>query len=417
MKRLMIILSALFLLVGATADDVLESRRLYREAQVAYQKGDYGAYLDAVCQASALRPAHPDLLYVLASAFSVNGKIDQALATLNRLADMGMVYQPEKEPDFDELQTDPRFARVCQRFQQNALPRGSAPVAFTIPARGLVAEGLAYDAKSERFFVGSVRLREIHAVHDGVDTLFAKDLPCGVFGLAVDPARNILWAACSNVTLTEGAPEDEAGASRVLALRLQDGSVIRQYAAPDDGEEHLLGDLTVAPNGDVFVSDSRAPLIYRIREGAMSPVAEGGPFESLQGLAVMGDALYVSDYSTGLYRIDLETFRIESLSVADDVVTLGIDGIYAAGDDLIAVQNGTRPMRVLKLHLDREKKAIDSATVLSANQPALDDPTLGVVVGETFYLNGNSGWGKFDREGHADPDVLEEAKVVRVPIG
>ncbi|HEY3055139.1 MAG TPA: hypothetical protein VGK31_04310 [Thermoanaerobaculia bacterium] len=56
----------------------------------------------------------------------------------------------------------------------------------------------------------------------------------------------------------------------------------------------LFGDLVIAEDSRVFVSDSVSPSIYVIRDGVMQPFIRSGPFTSLQGLTLSPDFLYVS---------------------------------------------------------------------------------------------------------------------------
>jgi hypothetical protein len=55
---------------------------------------------------------------------------------------------------------------------------------------------------------------------------------------------------------------------------------------PDDNREHGLSDLTVAPDGTVYATDSRAPIIWKLAPGAEAPepVVEFPGFSSLQGI-------------------------------------------------------------------------------------------------------------------------------------
>ena len=48
----------------------------------------------------------------------------------------------------------------------------------------------------------------------------------------------------------------------------------------------------------------------------------------------------MADYARGLLRVDLATALIRPAPAADGVLTLGIDGLYRVGADLVGVQNG-----------------------------------------------------------------------------
>ncbi len=107
--------------------------------------------------------------------------------------------------------------------------------------------------------------------------------------------------------------------------------------------------------------------------------------------------------------------RVSLLEHAKNIALLGIDGLYVVGNDLIAIQNGITPRRVVKLGL--AGGTIRSCTVLAANLPDFDEPTLGVVVGKTFRFIANSQWGNVDESGKiANPDAFTPTAVLSAPI-
>ena len=69
-------------------------------------------------------------------------------------------------------------------------------------------EGLAFDARTGRWFVGSVRQRRVVVVErDGSTRDFvqaASDGIGGVFGMAVDDAHRTLWVATTSLAADAG---------------------------------------------------------------------------------------------------------------------------------------------------------------------------------------------------------------------
>jgi hypothetical protein len=127
--------------------------------------------------------------------------------------------------------------------------------------------------------------------------------------------------------------------------------------------------------------------------------------------------LYVADYARGILRVDLASRSIEPVGAADGVLTLGIDGLYGVDGDLIGVQNGVTPYRVVRLHLDGDDGRIASAGVLERARPDYAEPTLGVVVGRALYYVANSQWERFRDDGTIDtPGELRNPLVLRLPL-
>ena len=131
---------------------------------------------------------------------------------------------------------------------------------------------------------------------------------------------------------------------------------------------------------------------------------EGEPFVSPQGLDFTPDEkkLFLADYAKGVFLIDLITKKVTNISA--DFTLLGIDGLYYYRGSLIGVQNGVNPERVIKLSLNRDLTRFDHFETLEANNPAFDEPTLGVLLKDRFYVIANSQWGAIDEAGHLAPD-------------
>jgi hypothetical protein len=96
---------------------------------------------------------------------------------------------------------------------------------------------------------------------------------------------------------------------------------------------------------------------------------------------------------------------------------LGIDGLYFHRGALVGIQNGTNPHRVVSVRLNNRQDAVASVRVVEANHPLFDEPTLGVLVGDSLYYVAASGWGAFDREGKLPPpEQLKEHVILKVKL-
>jgi sugar lactone lactonase YvrE len=392
----------------AFADDVEDSRRFAQAAIEAYQAKNNAAFLENIRKASDLRPQHPTLLYQLAAALDANGKRDEAVKVLERVASMGFVYDVAK--DF----TDAKYAKVAKRFEANAHPIGTVKSELTIDRMGLIPEGMAFDGK--RFFVSSVRTKTIFAIGENGKAEPFATAPYGVFGIVADAKRGVLWATTAGVPQVEGYTEDDRGKAALLRIELSTGRIIETLRPAGDAPHHF-GDVTLAADGEVYVSDARASTIYRVSGSALEPFVQG-VFSSLQGIAVSGNTLFAADYSKGLFAIDRRTRDVHPVRVPASASVLAIDGLYVAGErTLIGTQNGTSPYRIIRIELDRAGLAVTSVVTLLANSQLMGDPTLGVIARNRFYFNGNAQWDLFGADGKiADPVKLTEAVVLSVPL-
>jgi hypothetical protein len=288
----------------------------------------------------------------------------------------------------------------------------------------LLAEGIAYDPAGRAFYVSSVRHRSILRVSpDGRSTPFA-DSTAGLWapmGMRVDPARGRLWVATAAVPQMIGYAAADSVRSAVLAFDLESGRPVARFEATRDGLAHVVGDLTIAGDGRVYATDSRAPVLYRVpdRGDTLERFLESPLLLSAQGLAAAPDGrtLYLSDYARGIIKVDLGTRQATLLSTADSALALGIDALAWTRRGLVGVQNGVTPHRVVRLILDGRGDRVLRSEILERAHPQYDEPTLGVLAGDDFYYIADGQWERFGADGTVpDSSALRSTVVLRLPL-
>lgn len=397
---------------------VKDARYYSQRAAEAYKEKNYSAYLDNMKMALALRPNHPTIIYNLAGAYALVGDREKALGLLSRVADMGLIYPAEKEDDFAALRDTEEFKKILRKFDRNKAPAGASALAFTIGEKGLIPESVAYDPVSEIFYVGSVYQRKIlSSDRKGTVREFSRESDglWSAMGMKVDAGRRHLWVATTAHPQMARFNEAENGASAIFKYDLKSGRLLKKYLVPQDSKKHWLGDLAINSRGDVFATDSLTPAVYIIprEKDEIELFVSDASFASLQGLDFSENEkqLFVADYSKGIFIIDLATKKISNVAPSADSMLLGIDGLYFYKDSLVAIQNSAAPHRVVRLFLNKSRQGISHWEIIEANNPAFDEPTLGVLVKDTFYYIANSQWGAIDRKGQlTEPDKL------RVPV-
>ncbi len=379
-----------------------------REAQAAYERKDYPAARAAFAAALALRPDSPRYLHNLAALSALTGDDRAALDYLRRLAALGVATAVERDPDLAKLQGTPDFLRVLQLFAANRSPQGEAEVMAELPGRTGIIEGLAFRPRTGDLFLGDVYHRCIwRRDRDGRVTRFSAedDALFGVFGLAIDEARNTLWAATTALPEIAGYEPEMKGQAALVEFNLATSELRRVVPVPGDGRDHGLGDVLVAPDGTVYATDSLAPIIWQLDPDSeeMVKLVESPEFESLQGLALSDRTLVVADYSNGLFAINLADASVRSLKPPANATLLGIDGLVAVPDGIVGVQNGVTPQRVVRIALSSDLQAITGVTVLAAALPQLTDLTLVTLVdGRPTFVAG-AGWDIFDAKKAKQP--------------
>ncbi len=405
-------------------DDAMDrARAAARDAAAAYRDGDFSRAARRFGEAVSLRPHHPTLIYNLAATEARIGEDRAALALLRRLAAMGVALDPGGDPDFASLRGSTAFEEVSAALARNGDPVGESGTVLALSEPGFIPEGVAYDPVRDALFLGSVHRGRILRVHRGRPELFADGgdgLWC-VMGMQVDPQRGLLWVCTSAAEFGAGVPEADRGRAALIAFDCASGRTVRRAEPPPAEEGHWFGDLCLSPAGDVYVTDSRTQEIWVLRHGAGSLerfLADPG-FGSLQGLTPSGDggALYVADYSRGIFRVDLATRDVRLLEYPLQATLLGVDGLARHGRDLIAVQNGIRPHRIVRAVLDPGGERIERVEVLARGDRRWDEPTLGFVRDDAFTYVADSHWNKFGEGGTLpDPDRLSGPTILRLRL-
>jgi hypothetical protein len=410
--------------VLAQGEQTRDYRYFVEQATKTYKEKNYSAYLENMKRALELRPNHPRLMYNLAGAHALVGNKAEALMWLGRVAGMGMIYRADRDTDFDSLKESQEFKAILKKFEENKLPINHSSTAFTIPEKGLITEGIAYDPSSETFYISSVHKRKILSVgKDGAAKNFAteRDGLWSVLGMKVDARRRRLWVTSAAIPQMENYREEENGRAAIFKFDLGTGKLLKKYELPNRPDKHLLGDLVINSAGDVFTTDSVSPALYRIDhvKDELEVFIKGEPFVSMQGLDFSEDEhqLFVADYSRGVFVIDLRTRKYFNLAPAPDSTLLGIDGLYFYKRSLIGTQNGTNPQRIIRLHLSRNHRTVEQLEILEANNPLFDEPTLGVRVKDTFYYIANSQWESVNNKGQLAPaEKLREPIILKVKL-
>lgn len=421
MKRILLPLLCLALL-GA-ADPAPKFVDLFKAATAAHDARDYAAMEQRLREALKLRSAHPAALYNLAAALALRGEGKRAMEMLESLVAMGLAYDPAGDADFASLKGSSRFAGINKDFVRNARPAGRTRTVLQILDQpNYVPGGLALDEESETYYLGSVhqrRIQKMKRVERDSDFVAPGEGLWAALGMVADPDRHLLWVASTAIPEMDHADPKELGRSAVLAYDLASGGRKRRYVLDDGAPEHQLNDLTLARDGRIFTTDSKTGILYSLdtSSGKFEALTRPGELSSPQGVVQGRDrnVLFIADYTQGLYRYNLRAHELRRLDVSRDICVYGIDGLYRYHDDLVAVQNGVRPHRVVQFEIDGAGRRVTHARVLASGLPYFDEPTLGVVTRDHFDFVANSHRNKFNDK-HELPPGLSGPLVLRVEL-
>ena len=401
-----------------------------REAAEAYDANELDAYRVALLKLYVLFSGHPDVVFKLAVAEARLGNLDASLDWLRVYAGMGLTRDVAVDPDLAPVRDGKpdAFLAVATRLEDNAHAVSRSEAAFTLPSQELLAEDVAYDDESRTFYVSSVRKRKIvSASASGKIEDFVRDGQDGtwsIFGLAVDTRRHLLWAATAAVPQAANYSSGDAGKTALVAYDLHTRKLVRRIElrvdAPPPARHGLTG-LTLTHAGGVIVSDTSAGTLYELGQGSatLETLVGSGTFVSPRTPAVTPDdtRVVVADYVRGIAVVDRASKKTTWLTHPRDVALSGIDGLYFAGPSiLLGVQNGTSPVRIVRLYLDDALTRVERLEVAEQETPGLGMPARGVVVSSMFFFVASSGWDQLEDDGSVKPGGMRVAPAIwRLP--
>jgi sugar lactone lactonase YvrE len=393
------------------------AREAWRQAVPLSRAGDLAGARALVRRAFLAWPGQQVYIYGYAALSARLRDTAETVRALTLLADLGLSRDLAADSSFAALRQLPELQKLARRLEANTAPLARSRVAATLAQADFWPEGISHDPGRGVWYLASVRHRKVARVRPdgGTDDLVkeGQDSLWAVLGVRADPASGTLWVSTAAIPQMAGYVPADSGRSGVFAFDLESGRLKARYLLPVGPAPHLLGDLVVAPNGDVYATDSDDPVIWRIPKGGSEAeeFLRHPLFRSLQGPAVepSGRVLYVADYSHGVLRIDLESRQVTALPAPPRTTVLGIDGLAWDRGSLIGVQNGVTPPRIVRLRLDREGRRIVAVELLDRHLPLAAEPTIGTVWGGRYFYVANSQWDEYDDAGLLRPGARLEA--------
>jgi hypothetical protein len=211
------------------------------------------------------RPHDVVLIYSIARGYDGAGQPQEALRWLRRLDALGFDDALERA-DFPSASALADFAALAARFSARAVVRTPSRAAFAIAEPDLLAEGIAHDEKTGRFFISSGAKRKVLEVdRSGQVRDFIGPGTAGIYavlGLEVDGSRRDLWAASAAAPFMADARPEDAGKAALFRFDVDTGALRSRHELPR--VPALANDLAIAADGSVYVSDSIQGTVYRL---------------------------------------------------------------------------------------------------------------------------------------------------------
>jgi len=332
-------------------------------------------------------PNHPVINYLTARLNAKLGNNKIALDQLNRAIELGYTTKLPfhkinhlNDSAFFHLRDDKEFSSVIESLKKAEEHVHNSEIAFHVDDKKLTTEGITYDPIEKVFYMGSMTKNKIVKVDTlGNSTDFTQSKQDGldkVLGIHVDPIRRTLWA-CS-------VSEESTG---VYKFNLNSGKLIKKYLLSSDSKKHAFNDLVIHLNGDVYITDPPSSSIYMISmlSDSLELYLNSKSFFSLNGITISDDNrdILVADFDIGIYTIEINSKHITLLAEGKVFSSFGIDGMYAKGNKIYAVQIGLN--QISEFTFNSSAKYLEKCEIIERNTPELIGPTTGVIVDNYFY--------------------------------
>ncbi|GAB4513939.1 MAG: SMP-30/gluconolactonase/LRE family protein [Anaerolineae bacterium] len=267
------------------------------------------------------------------------------------------------------------------------------PEEIVFEAPGITPEGIEYDAANARFLVGSLTDGNIRAVMDdgSIEVFIEDEFLVASIGIHIDADGERLLVANSNPAVFSGTvPEGFQ-----IGLAAYDLNTGEQLFAVDLTElagegTHFANDVTVDEDGNAYVTDSFAPVIYQV-----TPDGEASIFIENENLGAEGFGLNGIDYSPDGYLLAAVAgagaiFKIplddpEALMQVELETALGIDGMALAEDGTVyAVARVNGAQQIVEIMSEDEW---ETATITNSVPTTNAATTLALRDGAVYYIN------------------------------
>jgi sugar lactone lactonase YvrE len=391
-------------------------------AQIYETKGDLDRLAWTLDRLVEMMPNSGLLKLQLALVYAKQSKKSEAYDVLIKLQTQGFDYDISKDPRFENVRGTKVWDYIVANLQANSKQFGEGKVAFDIAKGDRLIESIGYDPKRKEFLFGSVREGKIYRADNtgklkDFITADGENGMWSVYAIGVDVEHDKLYVASSGVPYFKGFNSENFGKAGLFVFDLSTGKFRQRYLVPKDQGAHLLTSLAVSKDGRVYAADGARRQIFKLDGDALKLIFDDPKLTSIHGITVSDDGktLYMADYALGLFGIDLTNGKPFAVAHNPErLVVGGTDGLTYYDGNLIIVENGMTPQRVMRLQLTPDGRGIASAMPLDVAQPAFENPTVGTLVGDNFYFLASSERDLYDDNGVLTAaDKLEPTPVFR----
>ncbi len=375
-----------------------------------------------------LRPHNPNLKFALAKAYAMVDDKTKSYNTLVEMQNAGLSYPTAGHEEFKNITGTPVYDYIEEGMEVNGKPYGAGKVVGKVSEHysGMLFENIAYDAKNERFLLASIRsgaIYELNKNQEFKEIIAAGDPATGPWGavdLVIDEANDLLWVASSTMPQYTGTTQANFGQSMITKYQLSSLEILQGFALKGAQEPMLFSALHLSEQGNLYFVNLFNNQTFKVAKDADSIEAllVLKNLSAIKSITTNSDEniLYVSDYDLGVFAIDLETQKIGQIGSSSKGFTAGYDDVFYHQGDLVVIQNGVSPARIMRLVLQKDVLLVNMFP-LEAGREEFAALSKGVLSGNDLFYIANSQWDKMELSGLlSEGEQWEELLIMQTDV-
>lgn len=263
--------------------------------------------------------------------------------------------------------------------------------------KGLYPEGTVFNPKNNLFYVSSVIDGRIGTVdmQGNYKVLYQDKSLKSTYGMKIDPKKNYLWVCVSDGNYSNYSDSSTfKKMGRVIALDLSSGEKVADIdLAKLYSGKHFVNDLTIDPAGNLYLTDSFSPVIYKVdASGKATVFAQNDAFKgedvALNGIVYhSGGFLLVDVGSSGaLYKVDLKDPSMVT-RVKIDQLFPGADGLLLNADGTLTMVQNKSVDKIFQLSSTDNWQSAKVKAATSGEDRFQQPSTVTSANGKTYVLN------------------------------
>lgn len=278
--------------------------------------------------------------------------------------------------------------------EENVVPSAET---ITFSVEGLYPEGVSYDPTRKGFIVTSLTKGQLGLVDNegNYEVLVQDSALISAIGVKVDAPRNRILVCNSDPGVSVQTNPDKQGKfGQLLVYNLKTLKRVRlielSEMLPEQG--HFANDLIVDKDGNIYITDSFSPIIYKVDNTNTASVFFQDPTLAGEGFGLNGIVLHpdgyllVAKYNDGtLYKIPTEDPKAYTQVTLSQAYP-GADGlIWKDPSNLVLIANASNEPTNKAIHL-QSSDGWTSATEMGTFDTGNVFPTTATTADGQLYI-------------------------------